>query len=167
MTEAMRARPDEIAWSDPACALTRWARWHVRPAFGRLTVLSACAEASAVDRHWARQLTESVSLCVSAWEASDHFLPRTAFILACAARLLTDRELRLSMFSRHAAEMCMSFAKPAAATSWCEACTSMDAALDGAGLERPRSMAEEVTGYVTEDLQAVSADCVCGLRCYL
>ena len=62
------------------------------------------------------QLTESVSLPVSAWEASDHFLPRIAFILACAARLLTDRGLGLSMFSRHAAEMRMSFARPVAAT---------------------------------------------------
>ena len=39
----------------------------------------------------------------------------------------------------------------------------MDAALDGAGFKRPRSITEEVTGYVTEDLQAVRADCVCGL----
>ena len=141
--------------------LTHQAWWHVRPAFSRLIALPACTEPSAGNRHWALLLTESVSLNVSAWEASDntsdHFLPRIAFILVCAARLRSDRGLGLSLFSRHAAEMCMSFARPAAATSWCQACTSMDAALDGAGFKRPRSMAEEVTGYVNR--RAAGGEC--------
>ena len=132
--------------------------WHVRPVFSRVTV-RACAEPSAGSGHWALQLTESVSLRVSVWEASDHFLPRIAFILACAARLLTDRGLRLSMFSRHAAVMRMSCARPAAATSWCQGCTSRDAALDGAGFKRLRSMTERVTGFVTEDLQGSGGVC--------
>lgn len=117
-------------------------------------MLGACAEPFAGNRHWVLPLTESVSLRVSAWEASDHFLPRIAFILACAARLLSDRGLGLSMSSRHAAEMRMSFAMPAAATSWCETCASTDAILDGSGLKRPRSMAGGVDRAVTEDLQA-------------